>query len=329
MLATLFKGMVIGIANIIPGVSGGTMAVILGIYDRLIIDLSRLDLGALRKLIQALKSQQRRKEIHGWLTHHDMFFLGLLGLGAVTAIIALSRIITYFLLQQHDPTYGFFFGLVVVSIIFPYRMMKRHSWRELSIAIIGVAFPLILALTLTQEQQISNAKQKDALKTKTHQTTQPESFKPNYAYLFLCGAIGISAMILPGISGSFILILLGSYFDILRAINHFDLTALAAFSVGMAMGLFFFVRLVNLVLKHYYSPTLAFLSGLMIGSLWNIWPFKNIATVGNKVIYLDNTVPHVWNTNVSVTLASMLAGCAIVLLLMRFDQTEGEKHGTL
>ena len=338
-LITLIQGACIGIANIIPGVSGGTIAFILGIYQKLIVSITNINLETIKSLKYIFnKDQEQRKKFYEAMGKINFFFLLKLVTGAVIAIFSLSFLFTYLLVKQHDSTYGFFFGLVLVSIIFPYKLLEKIRLKEIISFILAALFVVILArythireqnaaVTLQkkfanssdlQEILIKKGKQKNAskllaiLENKHKKTT---IIITDLFIYFCAAAVVISAMILPGISGSFLLLLMGLYFDILHAIKTFNIPILMTFSLGCAVGLILFTRLLNYILKYYYNATLAFLTGLIAGSLYGIWPFKTLITIKGMNFYGCNILPVSFDFNFIMTIITCLSGAGLVFLL--------------
>ena len=138
-------------------------------------------------------------------------------------------------------------------------------------------------------------------------------------YLFIVGAIAISAMILPGISGSFVMLLFGVYFEILLAINNRDFTLLITFAIGCGLGLLAFTRLLNFLLERYHDLTVSFLIGLMIGSLYGLWPFREFEVVSSQRIDFAHVLPRI-NTNLVITFVAFLFGCVIILIFDQFEK---------
>lgn len=230
-----------GAVDVVPGFSGGTMALITGIYDRLLEALSHLS-GALMLFL--------RGRIREAWAHCDATFLLVLLLGILTSIFTLARLITYLMLEHPVPLWSFFFGLVVVSVYLVGRgVLRWNVWRAVGL-IIGIA----LAYWIT--------------------TAAPVQLSPEPWILFCAGVIAISAMILPGISGSFMLILMGLYPVVLGAVNHLEIVTLAIFASGCLVGLLGFSRLLSWLLQHFRDITLAFLTGVILGSLGKVWPWK-------------------------------------------------------
>lgn len=265
----LIKGVLIGVANIIPGVSGGTFALILGIYDRLIESLRSVGLGTARVSLALLigpHKPERRAAFLDEMRRVDLWFLVRLGIGAVIAIGAGSFAIDWLLANQPGPTLAFFLGLIIPSIAVPWRMMPRRTVALMLWVIPGVAVTLGLSFAFTTEAEGSGIE--------------------NPLAVFLAGAAAISAMILPGISGSFLMLVVGQYQNVLQALQNLqlglargalDLEAflyLVVLGLGIVFGLFAFARLLSWVLARYRAATLAFLIGLVIGSFYVLWPFK-------------------------------------------------------
>lgn len=340
LINLIIKGFFIGIANIIPGMSGGTMAMVLGIYERLIRALHQIGISTVRKLLAVVTLKQRVvSEARAELRRIDFGFLTALAVGAVIAIVASSRLIVILLNQYHDPTYGFFCGLILASIIVPLKMMRRFTVKALVSLLIAAALTVGLSMSMSGEKNLEKHKLKERLQIDTSSTGETSTTIDNLEevrrdtmltvdysigrllYLFLCGAVAISAMILPGISGSFILLLFGVYFDILAAINNRDLFVLAIFAIGCGLGLLAFTRFLNYVLERYHDLTVSFLIGLMAGSLYGLWPFRNYEIVGDKRIDVAHIMPQV-NMNLLITVLLFLIGCGIILLFYRFEQKE-------
>lgn len=231
-----------GAADVIPGVSGGTIAFITGIYEELLDTISRFNWTNLKLLFQ-------KGPIAFWHAVNAKFLLALLG-GIAISIISFARIFAYLLEFHPVPTWSFFFGLVLASIPLVSRQVRVWSGSKYIAFVAGT----IIAWLITSLPAISET---SAL-----------------WYLTLSGMIAICAMILPGISGSFILILLGSYQTILKALNSFDLAKILAFASGAIVGLLAFSHLLKMMFKRFHDLTIALLSGFLLGSLNKIWPWK-------------------------------------------------------
>ncbi len=324
----IVKGMAIGVANIIPGVSGGTMALVLGIYERLIRSLHSIS-GQTVRAFAGLFTFRRAgfNAFREELKRIDAWFLFRIGAGAIIAIVALAKIMTHLLEYWHDPTYGFFFGLVMVSAAAPWKLMKRRGIAAVLLMILSAGLLVGISGLSSGEQLVEKARVKQELalagKSDAAGNGSLGGLDPWRAgCMFLMGAVSISAMILPGISGSFLLLLMGGYFDILKAIALRDLPVLAVFSAGCLVGVLLFSRLLELLLRKWHDQTMAFLVGLVLGSLWLIWPFKTSETVGSERVYLENTIPLTLGTNELLTIAAFIVGSLIVLALMKIEKKE-------
>ena len=203
-LRHLVNGFLIGIANIIPGMSGGTLALVLGIYERLIGALRRIGLSTVKKLLGIVRLKKHAfAEAGAELRRIDFGFLALLGIGAIAALLLTSKLIVYLLNHHHDATYGFFSGLILVSILIPLRMLKGFGWKESLVLLIAIA--LILSLSVGMgEKQLERVAYKTGNDAMIDDTAGRTTIFPTYWQLglfFGSGALAVSAMILPGISG--------------------------------------------------------------------------------------------------------------------------------
>jgi putative membrane protein len=236
-------GFAMGSADLVPGVSGGTMAFILGVYEDLLDGIKSFNLKAIR-----LTLSFRFKDL---LEHIPLRFLFALGLGIGAAILTLSNFLSATLA---DPTgrvllFAFFFGLVMASILSIGGKVKWSASTLATLVLGAVAAFVIVNLT-------------------------PASADSTPLNLFIAGMIAICAMILPGISGSFILLIMGHYDNVLNAVTNRDILTLALVAAGCVVGIVIFSRVLSWMLNRYYQPTVAALVGFMIGSLWKVWPWK-------------------------------------------------------
>ncbi len=324
------QGYLIGMANIIPGVSGGTLALVLGIYPRLLKALSNMDAEALRCLVRALTLRPGwRSDLVHTLRRIDIVFLALLGVGAVVAVFTLSPLIVYLLHGHLTVTYAFFFGVIVISIWFPYRLMRRFRVLELAVCLVTAAAAVMLPLRVDSERVLERALHKASLQAAQQEAAVaangttveqgaavsrvilriPEAGEA--AHVFAGAALAIAAMILPGVSGSLILLLLGVYSHLVGAVNERDLILLAVFMLGGMFGLLALARVVNASLRRYYDATMAAMIGLMCGSLWSLWPFKRYVIVGDELVILGNRAPEHF---VEILLAAMAFVAAVALV---------------
>ncbi len=286
-----------GAADVVPGVSGGTMAVVLGIYQRLVNAIRAFDLRFLKLLFRA--------EIKAAAAHTDLRFLLSLGVGIFAALMFFTRVVSLpTLIRTHpEPVYGLFFGLIAASIVILLRSFKGFLGADAIAVVAGVVIGLALV---------------NAVPTAT-----PEAAW----FVFLSGALAICAMILPGISGSFILLILQKYSYIFDAVGRLDLTVLAPFCLGAVTGLLLFSRVLAFVLRRFYRLTVNVIVGLLIGSLWVIWPFQyrvEVVVDGGSPM-LRNTPYLPQNLSGEVVFALILAaiGVAAVLALHRVASSRG------
>lgn len=233
-----------GAADVVPGVSGGTMALILGIYQRLLEAIRAFDTTLLRLIVA-----QRFRDA---AAHADIGFLISLGAGILGAILFFTRVVSLPQLVREHPEqiYALFFGLIVGSVMVLLRVLGSMRWRDMTCLVAGTLLGLAVVNVVPFETPI-------------------ESW-----FIFLSGALAICAMILPGISGSFILLLLRKYEHVFEAIGHFDFTVILPFALGAVSGLMLFSRLLVWLLKHHYRTTLTTIIGMLVGSLWLLWPFQ-------------------------------------------------------
>ncbi len=280
-----------GIAELVPGVSGGTIAFVTGIYEELISSINNVNLS----LFKTLKSEGLKSF---WNKVNGNFLISLL-LGMIISIFSFSKIITWLLENKPIPLWSFFFGLVLASVI--YIVKKITKWNILTVVVLIIG--AIIAYYITILPPFENT---DSL-----------------PFLFLSGAIAICAMILPGISGSFILVLLGSYKIILEAVDEKNIKILATVTAGTIFGLLSFAKILKWLFEHYKNLTLATLSGFILGSLNKIWPWKEIIdkyTLGKKEIIVDkNVLPNAFEGDPQLILAIGLAitGFSLIFILER------------
>lgn len=296
-LLTYLKGMAMGAADVVPGVSGGTIALIAGIYERLLDSIGAIDIEAFRLLI---KGQFRTL----WKKINGTFLLSLI-LGIVTSILTLAGLITYLIRTYPIPVWSFFCGLIIISAVLILRDVKR--WNLLAI----VALPLGIGLAYW----ITGL--------------PPGSSDNNLLMIFGSGMIAICAMILPGISGSFLLLVMGKYEYILNALLERDLLTLGVFMLGCIVGILASSRAISWLLKHYHAITISMLSGFMLGSVNKLWPWKKVlsyrlSSSGEQEPFLtENIWPHHY---LSITgeepyfLAAIFAFCFGVVLVIGLER---------
>ncbi|MEM9390336.1 MAG: DUF368 domain-containing protein [Bacteroidota bacterium] len=262
-LLLFLKGVGMGTADVVPGVSGGTIALITGIYERLLSAIKSVDAEAL-KLISKFQIK------HFW-KHIDGNFLLVLVAGIATSIMTLAKVVTYLLDTYPIQLWSFFFGLIIISAILVLRNVKSWNLGKVLSLIVGV----IIAYMITE--------------------ATPAATPEGLWFIFLSGAIAICAMILPGISGSFILLIMGKYEFIFNALNNRDIPVILTFMTGCIVGLLSFARVISWLFKKYHDIAIALLSGFMLGSLNKVWPWKlplqfRINSDGEQVAYITKNV---------------------------------------
>ena len=277
MLELIFGG-VIGLANIIPGVSGGTFALVLGIYDRLLRSVAAWNFSYLRELFGDLKEGKFKLAMNKFFDKENIFLLKI-ALGAGVAILLVSKLMKYLLAEHYAPTYGFFFGLILFSIYLPVKMTEKRKFSYLLWLVLGLVLTVYVSAAVDPSAKILQKSAALLSGLINGESSRVAYGLREYLSLFCVGALAISAMVLPGISGSFILLLFGRYSQIIGAIsrlNNFypeDIALLAVFGLGMLFGAVVFVRLLTYLFAKFKDQTLFFLVGLMIGSLYALWPF--------------------------------------------------------
>ena len=290
LILTYLKGVAMGASDVVPGVSGGTIAFITGIYERLINAIKSINIANI-KLFFIGKFKQF------WVNIDGTFLLCLM-LGIATSFLSLANLITYLIENQSVYVWSFFFGLILASIVFVGRNV-RWNWKTM---ITGLVFVLLAFFITSPENAPLN--QNNAL-----------------WYIFLCGAIAICAMILPGISGSFILVLLGQYFYIMNALTELNIIVLSVFISGALIGIVSFANVLSWLFKHYEMITLSALTGFMAGSLNKIWPWKNtIETYIDKhgkimPLIQENILPNNFDMSFIWACLLILLGFTIVFVL--------------
>ena len=271
------KGIAMGAADVVPGVSGGTIAFISGIYEELIETIHQLDLG----FFKVLKKQGFKT---AWKQYNLSFLVALFG-GVLVSILSLAKLITFLLATFPLLVWGFFFGLVVASILYVGKQITQWNFKTVLALLIAVAISYFITIA------------------------EPIGTPDKIWFLFLAGSIAIIAMILPGVSGAFILLLLGAYSAIMNVLNGLregvkqlswelisePLLRLSIFALGAIVGLKLFSKVLNWLFQHKKNSTLAVLTGFMIGALNKIWPWKEVLSFrtnshGEEVPFLEKSI---------------------------------------
>ncbi len=286
--ALFLKGMSIGAANVVPGVSGGTMALITGVFERLI--------DSVRSFNAALLSLLARGAFGAAYRHVDGSFLLPVGLGGLTAIFSVAKIVRNALESHPVPTWALFFGLIVASVFLVARRIPHWTATVAGALFTGATAAYVLIGMM------------------------PVETPDRIWFIFFSGAVSVSAMILPGISGAHVLLVLGKYDCIIDALLTPDLPVLAAFLAGCVVGLAAFSRLLHWLLARAHDPTLAVLMGFMAGSLRRIWPWKEtlLAAVdrhGRLIPVMQKNVLPAWESEVAWALLAAFLGAALVMLV--------------
>ncbi len=284
-------GIAMGVANAIPGVSGGTVAFITGIYERLINALKSLDITAIRLLFR-LQTKELSK-------HVDLPFLASIGLGAVAGVLTLARLLKFLFANYETHVWAYFFGLILASVWLVGKTVKRWGILPLATLFIGCGTAVAIALL------------------------KPASENDHPLYLVLCGVVAMASMIIPGISGSFVLLLMGNYkLIMIEAVTRFDLKILVPVGMGAVLGLVTLSHLIAWIFKRWHDAAVALMTGFVTGSLLIIWPWKRAITktfqagdkVKEKVLGYDWQAPPL-DTPALLAFGLIIAGCLTVWLI--------------
>ncbi len=294
------KGLMMGAAEVVPGVSGGTIAFISGIYERL--------LQALGAFTPALIPVFREQGMRGIWMRVDGTFLLVLAAGMATSAFTIAGMISFALVHYAIPIWSFFFGLIIASIYLVVLEVKRWQLNPVLILIMGAITGFMLTRIVPLESD------------------------PGLLFIFLGGMVAVCAWILPGLSGSFILLLLGLYASVMDAMNALNLLVLGALAAGCVLGLVSFSHILSWLLKRYRDETLGFLTGLMIGGLAKVWPWQytlsyQIGAGGEQIPTVQRIVsPAVYqeltgtDSQFAIAVAIAMIGFALVFALERFTR---------
>ena len=281
-----------GAADVVPGVSGGTIAFISGIYEELITAINGINLSLFRTW--------RKSGFRAFWKQANGNFLLALFLGIAVSIVTLARLISWLLENHPILVWSFFFGLVLASVIYVGKAIEKWTLATLAVFIVGA----VLAFFITRLPPLG-------------ETVHP-------AYFFLSGALAICAMILPGISGAFILVLLGSYKHILDAVHQRDIQTLLLAASGAVVGILSFARLLKWMFSHYRNLTLALLTGFILGSLNKIWPWKEVVEsqqIDDKIIPIKelsiSPLSYSGDPQLAMAVGLAILGFALIFILER------------
>ncbi|WP_289039806.1 DUF368 domain-containing protein [uncultured Zobellia sp.] len=285
------KGMAMGAADVVPGVSGGTIAFISGIYEELITSINNVDLSLFKELKEnGLKA--------AWNKLNGNFLLALFA-GIAISVLSLAKLVSWLLENKPILIWSFFFGLVIASILLVGKEVQKWNAKTIIALILGAAVAYYITIL------------------------PPSESADSLPYLFLSGALAICAMILPGISGAFILVLLGSYKTIIDAVHNLDFKIIGTVGVGAIFGLLSFAKLLKWMFNNQKNLTLALLTGFIVGSLNKIWPWKRVLdtkTIGEKIITIDENVSPFnfdGDNQFMIAVVAALAGFLVIFILER------------
>ncbi|MGN0032933.1 MAG: DUF368 domain-containing protein [Candidatus Limimorpha sp.] len=283
-ISNFLKGMGIGSANVIPGVSGGTIALITGIFERLINSLKSFNITALKLFFTG--------KFKDFAKHTDLAFLCSVGLGVIVAIFSIAKIFDFLFTNYPVYLWSFFFGMILTSIYYVGKTIGKWNWKTVLAFVIGTGVATYIAFG-------TPAKEND-----------------NFIYLLICGAVATCSMILPGLSGSFVLVLMGNYqLIMIQAVNNLDLSILIPVAVGGVIGLLAFAHVLSWIYKKYRDITISLLTGFILGSMPIIWPWKNEILIegGDKVIGYQYLFPNV-DIHLAIAVVIILIGASIIIL---------------
>ncbi len=303
-ISLIFKGIGMGAANVIPGVSGGTIALITGIFEKLINSIKSFDLKAVRLILKG--------DFKGFFNHINMGFLLSVFFGIFISILTLARILGY--LFENYPVYiwAYFFGLILASVYFVGRRIEKADVWVVIIFLVGTIIAVLLSVL------------------------SPATENRHIYYLILCGVVAICSMILPGLSGSFVLILMGNYELIfIYAVNELDMRILIPVGAGAVVGLLAFSHILSWIFKQYRDQTISFLTGFILGSLSILWPWKNEVYQTNQlgeiflksggdpiIIGYEKYLPRQFDNEVIISILLMITGIITIWVIERYAEVK-------
>lgn len=307
-IALFLKGIGIGAANVIPGVSGGTIALITGIFEKLIHSIKSFDIKAI-KLLFAGKFREISK-------HVNLNFLITVFLGVIFSILTLARVLSY--LFDHYPVYiwAYFFGLILASVYFVGKTIDKVNIPVTGTFIVGTGIAIFISIL------------------------NPATENRAIFYLFICGIVAVCSMILPGLSGSFVLILMGNYkLVFIYAVNNFDLKILVPVVLGAIFGLLTFSHLLSWIFQKFKNETIALLTGFILGSLSILWPWKKevflngetgniiLKKSGDMIIQgYEKYFPESFNQEVAIAIVLLIIGVLSIWLIEKFAKGKEKNH---
>jgi len=281
----IIKGAIMGAANVIPGVSGGTMALVMGIYERLINSINHLNFNTLKKIFIT-------RDFKSFAKDTDLFFLISITVGIFLSIFSLS-ILLEFLFESHKIlVLSYFFGLIFASVFFVGKTIKKYT--SLSIFLFLIGFLIAGGMIFIS----------------------PSSSNSSFLFLIISGAIAMCSMILPGLSGSFVLLLIGNYELIICAINDLNFSILVPFGIGALSGIILFAKLLQFIFKKFRNNTISLLTGFIFGSLIVLWPWKLDNINSNSFNYF---IPNL-NQETLIAFALILLGALSVVIIEKYSK---------
>lgn len=302
IISLILKGAAMGAANVIPGVSGGTIAFITGIYEELINSIKSFDLDALKLLLKF--------KLKEFIAHTNLKFLCSVGAGAVASIVSFAKLLEYLLTNHETLTMAFFFGLIISSVYLVGKQIGKWNGSAIFMLLLGVGIAVGIAFL------------------------KPMQENANPFWIFICGIIAISSMILPGLSGSYVLLIMGNYLLILNSLSNLRFAILIPMCLGCGIGLFAFSHILSYIFKHFRNGTIGLLTGFVAGSLAIIWPWKNKVFLPDEagefilkrgtekiVVGYERFMPAM-DGQFALAMLLMLVGAVLVIIIGRFDEHE-------
>ncbi|MBA7643294.1 hypothetical protein ES703_51015 [subsurface metagenome] len=299
-LSIVFKGIGMGAANVIPGVSGGTIALITGVFEELIESIKSFDLKALQLLFKG--------KLKDFAIYINLNFLITLFFGVVLSIVSLAKLLEF--LFENYPVYvwAFFFGLILASVYFVGKTIRQWHISVIISLVIGTSIAMVISV-------LNPVKENDG-----------------FIYLIVCGIVAVCSMILPGLSGSFVLILMGNYeLVMIEAVTQAKFDILVPVIIGAAAGLILFSHILSWVYKKYRNETIALLTGFILGSLAILWPWKNpvynydeagnilIKSDGEKIIAgYERYFPESFDSEVRIAIGLVLCGIIVIWVVEKY-----------
>ncbi|MCB2196002.1 MAG: DUF368 domain-containing protein [Bacteroidetes bacterium] len=290
------KGFAMGAANVIPGVSGGTIALITGIFERLIDAIKSFDATAIKLLFKG--------KIKDLIKYVDFYFLVAVFFGMVASVVSLAKLLEFLFANYPIYVWAFFFGLILASVYFVGKTIEKWTISVVITFLIGTAAAIVISVL------------------------NPAAQNDSFYYLIICGVVAICSMILPGLSGSFILILLGNYeLVMIQAVNDLDFKIIVPVMIGAVGGLIAFSHILSWIYKKYKDQTISTLTGFILGSLAILWPWKHqiykldeagnlLLKDGEKIVQgYTRYIPESFNTEVVIAVVLMICGIITISLI--------------